>query len=361
MIDYKRDINLAPAKAKTEFVRDVSSFANASGGNILIGMDEAEGLPTALTGIAKIDFEDLETQILQTCRAHIDPAINGIQIKPIQLSSGMFAVVVRIPKTWNSPHMVVMDGENRCWTRDQSGKRAMDIPDLRQALAYSEGAAERMKKFRMERLGNLMAGESPIPMTSNHCVVLHLLPLIAFTANFVIDPRNIDDISLPPIYSHSWNSTFTIDGKLTFSPGTNGSSPTYSLLFRNGVIEFAESDTLEPHAHGQYAGKKLFLREHGTSMLIEPLEAALKVYQKLDVPVPLFGAISYTAVKGYEMRSFSPWGGPHSAIAQRRDILALPEFIIEDLHTAPATLLAPILDIFWQSFGYPGMPKADRT
>lgn len=154
MIDYKREINLKPIKAKLELVRDISSFANASGGDLVFGISEADGLPLEVLGIEPTDFEELEAQILQSCRSHLDPAVNGIRTRAIPLTNGGYVSVVRIPKTWNAPHMVMMECENKCWTRDQSGKRGMDILDLRQAMAYSDGVAQRMKRFRTERVAS---------------------------------------------------------------------------------------------------------------------------------------------------------------------------------------------------------------
>lgn len=42
-IDYKRDKIGSKDSEKKEFLQDVSSFANAEGGKIIIGMDEGEG------------------------------------------------------------------------------------------------------------------------------------------------------------------------------------------------------------------------------------------------------------------------------------------------------------------------------
>ncbi len=42
-LDYKRDLNISP-EARPEFFRDISSFANASGGDIIYGLDEEEAL-----------------------------------------------------------------------------------------------------------------------------------------------------------------------------------------------------------------------------------------------------------------------------------------------------------------------------
>jgi hypothetical protein len=43
--DYKRDIYGNSENDKREFLADVSSFANTIGGDIVIGIDEASGLP----------------------------------------------------------------------------------------------------------------------------------------------------------------------------------------------------------------------------------------------------------------------------------------------------------------------------
>ena len=50
-LDYKRDrVGDKPSEHK-EFLYDVSSFANTSGGYLFIGIDENEGVPTDLCGL----------------------------------------------------------------------------------------------------------------------------------------------------------------------------------------------------------------------------------------------------------------------------------------------------------------------
>jgi hypothetical protein len=50
-IDYKRDTYGKAEGDKREFLADISSFANTMGGDIVIGIDESIGLPTAITPI----------------------------------------------------------------------------------------------------------------------------------------------------------------------------------------------------------------------------------------------------------------------------------------------------------------------
>ncbi len=51
-IEYKRDRIGGSDRDKKEFLADVSSFANAAGGHLIIGMAEKGGLATELVGIS---------------------------------------------------------------------------------------------------------------------------------------------------------------------------------------------------------------------------------------------------------------------------------------------------------------------
>ena len=47
-LDYKRDPYGNKDDDKKELLKDVSSFANTQGGDILIGVDEDKGVPTGI-------------------------------------------------------------------------------------------------------------------------------------------------------------------------------------------------------------------------------------------------------------------------------------------------------------------------
>src|SRR6266498_6070472 len=77
LVDYKRDMyGRADADVK-EFLKDVSSFANTAGGHLIIGMDEASGLPTGLMPLS-IPDPDQELQRLENlARDGVEPRIVG--------------------------------------------------------------------------------------------------------------------------------------------------------------------------------------------------------------------------------------------------------------------------------------------
>jgi predicted HTH transcriptional regulator len=56
-IDYKQELHLGTDAERKEFLFDVSSFSNASGGHVPCGISETDGYPERLIGIS-IDRED---------------------------------------------------------------------------------------------------------------------------------------------------------------------------------------------------------------------------------------------------------------------------------------------------------------
>src|SRR6266496_6765785 len=94
LVDYKRDIyGRADADVK-EFLKDVSSFANTSGGHLIIGIDEAAGIPSAICAVA--GDADAELQRLENlARDGIEPRIAGLRMKAVNIASGGFVIVLR--------------------------------------------------------------------------------------------------------------------------------------------------------------------------------------------------------------------------------------------------------------------------
>src|SRR5579871_5907272 len=80
LIDYKREqYGRSDADVK-EFLKDISSFANTSGGHLIIGIDETGGVPTKI--IALNDDPDQDLQRLESlARDGIEPRISGLRMR----------------------------------------------------------------------------------------------------------------------------------------------------------------------------------------------------------------------------------------------------------------------------------------
>jgi hypothetical protein len=73
VIEYKSRLPGNSDGDKKEFLSDVSSFANALGGHLIYGMDEAAGLPTGLSGVQVPDANSEKLRFENMIRTGIAP------------------------------------------------------------------------------------------------------------------------------------------------------------------------------------------------------------------------------------------------------------------------------------------------
>jgi predicted HTH transcriptional regulator len=159
-IDYKRELPGNSDGEKKEFLADVSSFANTSGGDLIFGMDEVEGLPTQLTGFQSANA-DIEIQRLDSILAFgIDPRIR-YSAKIIQ--GGVRSLFIRVERSWIGPHRVIFKGHDRFYGRNSAGKYSLDVNQLRSAFTFSSTVTERIRAFRVDRIISLSNNDTPIP------------------------------------------------------------------------------------------------------------------------------------------------------------------------------------------------------
>src|SRR5262249_17700390 len=129
LVDYKREIYGKSDNDVKEFLKDVSSFANTSGGHLIIGIDETAGIPSAitpLTGDADRDLQRLEN----LARDGIEPRISGLRMRAVAVHGG-YVIILRIPKSWSPPHRVSARSTNRIYGRNSAGAYEFSIEELR--------------------------------------------------------------------------------------------------------------------------------------------------------------------------------------------------------------------------------------
>jgi predicted HTH transcriptional regulator len=150
-IDYKRATYGATHSDYAEFLADASSFANTSGGDLVLGIDAPHGIPTAFTPLTvPMDPEVLRLQ--QVARGGLQPRIADIEFHVVPVQALGNVLVIRIPRSYNPPHRVIRQGSDRFWARSTAGKYEPDVNELRTLFNAGPELAERIRNFRLALL-----------------------------------------------------------------------------------------------------------------------------------------------------------------------------------------------------------------
>ncbi len=168
-IEYKKELPINSDSDKKEFLADITSFANSSGGDLIFGIsqDNQTGEPKAIEGIEVENADKEKTRLDNIIRDGVEPRLLSTTIQPISLSNSKFVILIRIPKSWIGPHRVIYGGHSKFYARNSSGKYEMDVDELRVAFNLSETLAEKIRNFRIDRIAKIMADETPIAFYSN--------------------------------------------------------------------------------------------------------------------------------------------------------------------------------------------------
>ena len=358
VLEYKSQLPSSSDEDKKKFLATISSFANAIGGDIIYGMveDRTTGKPKELEGI-KIENVDQEIlRLEQIIRDGIEPNIpsSSITTHPILLKSSGYALIIRVGRSWLSPHRISYKTWDRFYSRSTNGKYRLDIQELKSAFILSNTIGEKINNFREKRISDIYANKLPIPFYPSPKLVLHLIPLTAFYPG-----QNYDlDISLydiQPIKTSNFEHRYNIDGLLTYGKFNNAErSFSYTQLFRNGIIEAVNSEVLWAGS-----GEKIITITYIEDALIDAVPTYMNVFERLHVDLPAFLFITLVDVKGFTIPLNRSWGS-NEPYPIDRDIVLIPEFMIEKINFDPCITLKPVFDCIWNACGYRGSFNYDR-
>ncbi|MGH7181702.1 MAG: AlbA family DNA-binding domain-containing protein [Nitrospiraceae bacterium] len=109
-IDYKREF-------PSDLGKSIASMANTSGGLVLIGIEEDQGVPITIEGI-DLGADDIKTRISNIAYSTIDePLIPEVGVCFLGAGTSRGVVVVRVPMSQNTPHMYMKGGDNTIYVR----------------------------------------------------------------------------------------------------------------------------------------------------------------------------------------------------------------------------------------------------
>jgi Putative DNA-binding domain len=220
LVEYKRNMyGRADADVK-EFLKDVSSFANTLGGDLIIGVDETDGVPTSISALSGNSDQELQ-RLENLARDGIEPCIAGLRMKAVPITTGGFVVVLRIPRSFNPPHRVSTRNTNRIYGRNSAGVYEFSVEELRVVFTSAASALDRVRAFRAERLARIDAGDAIVSLVDGSRLVLHLVPISAFGLGGQIDLERVHAAQeqLRPIDSMGLSPRINFDALRTCTMG----------------------------------------------------------------------------------------------------------------------------------------------
>jgi len=348
-LDYKRDLPANNDAAKKEFLADICSFANASGGDLIFGLGEKKDLEGKNTGAPEFyglpaDLNtDLESQRLQNIILDgAKPRIPLFNIRFIEGSDKKYVAVIRVLKSWLAPHMVTFKTSPSFFSRSSVGRQALDVIDIRNAFIGGEQLTEKISAFRSDRLGKILGDEMPSPLTSSRRVVCHLVPLQSLNRLQTVNLNDVYDhnFMFPPLGGHGFSRRFNLNGLVA-----NAEKAAYLQLYRDGKIESV--DGLHIIERGGGLGiPHLALERH----LMDLVKRSIEFYRRNEVQPPVIIMLSLLNAKGGTI-TIDQWQFDQgSPIAEQH--LILPEVLVDDFALSPDEIMRPLFDMIWNAAGH---------
>ena len=342
-----------------ELLKDVSSFANTEGGDLIIGMAEENGIPKELCGFQTSDPDALKQRLNALIQQWLEPRLT-VSMHAVRIKDDCHALVIRIPKSLLSPHRVIYQNRfGQFWARNSAGAYMMDTTELRRAFTLSETVFDRIKAFREDRVKKLLEGNGSTLMGDGPKMIAHLIPLASFAArtNFETGELGRHVSRLRPLNTTGGcNARINMDGIVTHDINDpRSASFSYVQLFRNGIIECV-GDEIAGSGRNE-SDPKTFIT-HYEKYLLDVLPEYLSCQQALGIPLPVWLFLTFTGMKGVEIvvGRFRRTNPPID-----REILALPEVEIGDYEQPALSLLKPLYDMLWNAAGYPGTQSFDAA
>lgn len=334
-LEYKQDVPKGSRLAQS-----ACSLANTVGGFILLGVEEDSGIPKDFPGFDASDIDELKLRVEGMISNGLEPPLRGVEINPIEMSSGSYVLVIQVPASLNAPHRVLATKE--FYGRTASGKYPMDVLDLKSAFLRFGKLAEDIKAFRDRRI-EIIESSPPVPLPKISVrVAMHVFPqesLVRPTNRDATEFSASQDIRPPPHFlGHT--GAYNADGFIRYSV-SGDVADAYIQVFRNGVTETvaAWGTTLE--------NGKLFLPNAFEPVFVEALEGLLGAYEKLGYSYPFFVAFSVSRASGVFL---SRYNSTRHGVFNQSVILA-PEIEVWT-DEAVAEALRPAFDVINNAAGY---------
>ena len=340
---------------------DVCAFANALGGDLVIGVapfGKTEGDSAVAKAMDPVHVTNLDAALLDLVsglRDSLEPQLATLQAHPVPLAAGGHVILLRVGASPNAPHRVVRKGGGHFYLRNSVGKEAMDIHAIRTAFAHSSGLAERARLFRETRLAALRERCSPVPIEAGPLLVVHLIPVVSLTR---ADVHSIEQLKqaaealrqAQPGSNLLGRNATNFEGVIcTSSSDAQGQHRAYAQAFRDGCLELVgvmlTIDRFEPPR------PTLVPMQYEQTLVQHDLPATFRALAALGVPAPAYLCVSFLNVHRLQVETYNAFGPAYPALpAHLTDIVSAPIYL-DAFEVEPAHIVVSALDPLWNAVG----------
>jgi hypothetical protein len=135
-LDYKETAYSGRPSDIREMLRDVIALANADGGYLVMGVrEDGNNRPVEFCPIG--DYVQKCQGIRQACLDGIQERIDGLEVCGYEVEPNRGIIVIHVPESEKTPHMVSMDHHSDFYRRYDTDKRVMAIGEIRDSFIDS--------------------------------------------------------------------------------------------------------------------------------------------------------------------------------------------------------------------------------
>jgi hypothetical protein len=350
-IDYKEKLHLNTRDEKKEFLRDVTAFANAEGGLLIYGIEEDRdsggkptGIPVSASGTTLENRDGDVLSIEHLLRDGIDERLPSYELQKLPVSGNEHVVLIRVPASLRSPHMVVLGGERRFYVRMNGGKQDMSTAQLRDAVLKTQSLEERIRSFIEDRVARLSKMSGSYAFS-----VLHLIPVLRSPTALDVTEEKTIDILKEALPVGGGYLQHCLEGYKSYDYPSDGRKR-HALAFRDGSIEFFDQSFFELQD-----SRRCFAYQYFHEAIASFVGKGLSVYQSGLLAPPLAVCLTLAGLRGYRLPVHFL---QRPAIRSSEPITSEP-VVVSDLNTDPHSTLKPFMDVLWNAFGQPRCPAYD--
>jgi hypothetical protein len=350
-LDYKAALPSTGNEERKEFLADVTSFANAGGGALVYGVSETKGddgkntgIPAAIVGLGSSNLDAEILRLDNWLRTGVEPRLPSHRFHAVDGLTEGPVLVLTIGQSWLGPHMVAV-ADSRFYSRTSAGKYPLDVGEIRNAFFQSDELPARLRRWRDERLGLIASGETPVQLRDGARVAMHLNPFSSFDRSRKIDFDAWTRASPAASGGSLSGRHFNADGHVGYTGGTNDHGQrAYLQFFRSGAVE---SVAVYHHMVENVPVMNIW---HAEKEIVDGIRAYLPILDKIGAGVPIGVSVALLGIRGYGLvpSILRDLGGTPVV---RRAVVVLPEILIENLGIDVPTMLRPVFDALWQTFG----------